>query len=231
MVFIHNLLLRLPFLLFFLCSRKQSIVQTLTLHAFCGFDAKGRYDRRRTLLYGSSLRFLHDFHSLFLSLRIDDRHFLKGSGDILYVVLDALGQFLCHLRGQILYVAHGGKAFLRERPLDDARDCQLGSHQLHGLGLHGVHVVEHIHFHSGSQLIDTPGPTGRLPQRKEVIAHGVEDEGGKGIEVQSGFHASGIRNKHLKAVLDPFIHPFLSLFRGDLRCQDLGTVAFLPQQL
>ena len=48
--------------------------------------------------------------------------------------------------------------------------------------LHGIGVVEHIYLHSGGGLIDPPRPAGCLPQRKEVIAHGVEDNGGKGIE-------------------------------------------------
>ena len=43
---------------------------------------------------------------------IDDRHFLKGSGNILHVVLDTQGQLLRHLRGQVLHIAHSGKALL-----------------------------------------------------------------------------------------------------------------------
>lgn len=71
-----------------------------------------------------------------------------------------------------------------------------------------------MYLHSGGGLIDPPRPAGCLPQRKEVIAHGVEDNGGKGIEVKAGFHAARVGNEHLQTVLDTLVDPVLPLIRS-----------------
>ena len=141
------------------------------------------------------------------------------------------GASISHLRGHVSDVAHGSKSFLAERSFDDARDRQLRGHQLHRLGLQGVRIIEHIHLHLWLRLIDTPRPARRLPQCKEVIAHRVEDDGGEGIEVETGLHAARICDEDLQAVPDALIHPLLALLRGDLRREDLCAVAVFLQQL
>lgn len=53
---------------------------------FYGPNAKVRGLGNITLLCGSRRRFLLDFHNFLISVGVDDCHFLKGCGNILYIV-------------------------------------------------------------------------------------------------------------------------------------------------
>ena len=71
---------------------------------------------------------------------------------------------------------------------------------------------------------------GRLPECEQVVAHTVEDQRGESIEVQSGFHALGVRNEYLQPGIDPLLHPRFPFLRGDGGSQNVRMDALLVQK-
>ena len=179
-------------------------------------------------LRGGGVRRLH---FRLVPVGVDDRHLLERGGHVFHVVPDAQHQLLRHLRGHILHVAHGGEALLGEVALDDAGDGQLGGHQLHRLVLHRVLVVEHIDLYLRRGLVDAPGPPRRLPQREQLVAHAVEDERGKGVEVKARLHKGRVRDQHLHPGGEALLHPILPGIRLDFLTHDLRMVAVIRQEL
>lgn len=53
----------------------------------------------------------------------------------------------------------------------------------------------------------------------------------KALKIQADLHAARICDEDLQAVPDSLIHPLLTLFRGDLRREDLRAVSILLHQL
>ena len=192
-------------------------------HALRLFDQRGHGFRRQRRFFGGYFRYL--------TVGIFKRHLFERRCEILHIVADTEHQLLRHLRGHVLHIAHCGKPFLREVSFNESGDRQLRGHELQAFLLHGVLVVEHIDLDCGRFLVDAPAPARRLPQRKELVAHAVEHQRRKGVEIQAGFYQRRVCDQHLHPGGELFLHPVLTVGGLDLVGQDLRAVAFIRQEL
>ena len=192
-------------------------------HALRLFDHRGHGFRRQRGFFGG--------YFWYFSVRILERHLPERCRNILHIVADAEHQLLRHLRGHVLRIAHCGKSFLREVSFNESGDRQLRGHELQAFLLHGVLVVEHIDLDRRRFLVDAPASARRLPQRKELVAHAVEHQRRKGVEIQAGFYQRRVCDQHLHPGGELFLHPVLTVGGLDLVGQDLRAAAFIRQEL